>query len=106
MKTKTLEWNVVYFNQNKKDFEIYNVLSSYFVDEIKKRTKKIEDKNDFAEEVKIMCMGYFWSKFEWEIILKEWTAGDNPKQKKIDVYDQLKLNWDRFIDYLWDNLRG
>ena len=20
---------------------------------------------------------------------------------KIDIYSQLKLNWDRFIDYLW-----
>ena len=103
---KTLEWNVVYFSWNKKDFVIYNVLSPYFVDEIKKCTKKIEDKNEFAEEVKRICIYCFWSKFEWEIILKEWTAGDNPKQKKIDVYDQLKLNWNRFIDYLWDNLRG
>lgn len=21
---------------------------------------------------------------------------------KIDIYSQLKLNWDRFIDYLWN----
>ena len=25
------------------------------------------------------------------------------KVKKIDVYDQVMNNWDRFIDYLWDN---
>lgn len=21
---------------------------------------------------------------------------------KIDIYTQLKLNWDRFVDYLWN----
>lgn len=25
-------------------------------------------------------------------------------EKKLDVYSQLKLNWDNFINYLWDNL--
>ena len=47
----------------------------------------------------------FWSKFEWELVLTEWTGRDNPTQKKVDVYDQLLLNWDRFIDYLWENLK-
>lgn len=24
------------------------------------------------------------------------------QKTKIDIYSQLKLNWDRFIDYLWN----
>ena len=51
--------------------------------EEKLNSKKIEDKNEFAEEVKHICMYCFWSKCEWEIILKEWIGGDNPKQKKV-----------------------
>lgn len=102
---KQLKWNVVHFDFNKNEFDTYNVLNKYFVDEIKKRTKKVDNRDDFSEEVRHICMYYFWSKFEWEIVLKQWTGHDNPKQMKVDVYDQLKLNWDRFIDYLWDNIK-
>lgn len=98
-----LSWNVVRYDFNKKDFVSYNVLNSRIVEEIKKRTKNINNKLDFAEEVRRICQYYFWSKCEWEIVIQEWT-GHNPKEKKVDVYDQLLLNWDRFIDYVWDNL--
>lgn len=26
------------------------------------------------------------------------------KDKKIDVYDQIQMNWDVFADYVWTNL--
>ena len=102
---KQLEWIVVRFDWNKKDFVPYNVLGKYMVEEIVKRTNKIDNKPDFTEEIRHICMYHFWSKFEWEIIIKEWTGHDNPKERKIDVYDQLQLNWNRFIDYLWENLK-
>ncbi len=102
---KNLEWNVMTFDHNANRFESYNILSPYFVDAIKKDTKKAVGRDAFAEEVKTLCMRRFWSKFEWELVLTEWTGRDNPVQKKVDVYDQLVLNWDRFIDYLWANLR-
>ena len=24
--------------------------------------------------------------------------------KKIDIYDQLQMNWQQFIDYVWNNI--
>lgn len=47
-------------------------------------------------------MYYFWSKTEWEVIVSPWVGkgGD----EKIDVYDQLKLNWDKFVDYVWSEV--
>ena len=100
------EWYVVRFNGNSRRFEEYNVLSDHILVEIKKRTKKLDRKKDFAEEVKHICMYHFWSKCEWEIVLKEWGSPTRElKETKIDVYDQLCLNWDRFIDYLWGVLR-
>jgi hypothetical protein len=27
----------------------------------------------------------------------------NFRDEKIDVYDQVRLNWDVFIDWLWEN---
>ena len=52
---------------------------------------------------KEVCLYYFWSKTEWEIILSDWPPSPpefNFKSKKISVYDQLKLNWDAFVDYI------
>ena len=76
----------------------------------------------------------FWSKCEWEVVITDWpthitveelnrlqkeldghtAAYGNPPYalsvdlrvaEKIDVYDQIMLNWDIFINYLWENLR-
>ena len=41
---------------------------------------------------------YFWSKCEWEIVVSEWP--NNTKGSKIDVFTQLRLNWDEFINYV------
>ena len=40
--------------------------------------------------------------FNWEVFYKEITNKKygNPSVK-IDVYDQVKHNWEKYIDYLW-----
>lgn len=27
------------------------------------------------------------------------------KEKKIDVFEQIDINWDRFVDYVWNNIK-
>lgn len=71
-------------------------------------------------------MYMFWSKSEYEIVLTSWppyiTADvvDSIKQRtiggkyrepvslevarKIDMYDQVAINWEPFIQYIWNNL--
>ena len=41
----------------------------------------------------------FWSKCEYEFIASDWPPSG--KNEKIDVYNQLKMNWERFMDYVW-----
>lgn len=53
----------------------------------------------FEQQIKSDLMYYFWSKAEYEIVLKNWIGSDC--EIKIDIYDQVTMNWDRFIDYLW-----
>ena len=48
-------------------------------------------------------MYYFWSKCEYEIIITCWPKWDKFKEEKIDVYSQLNLNWDKFVNYIWEN---
>lgn len=47
-------------------------------------------------------MYYFWSKCEWEIILSDFPPSKKFQEKKVDVYEQVMLNWDIFINYVWN----
>ena len=108
--------------------------SSRFIDGLL-RAKKLykDDYLKFAEAVKSSLMSAYWSKCEWETIITSWPPyvdGEEvdrlfkEKQKhieehghfyrtdvgleiafKIDVYTQVMMNWDRFIEYVWNNKR-
>lgn len=121
-------------NINRRKIEKYNVLDDYIVNEIVERTKTITCKTLFAEEVKNILRYYFWCRSEHEIILTSWpphvkyeeilrlnneiesyqrdfntephSLGVNlTVEEKVDIYSQVMLNWDIFINYVWENLR-
>ena len=68
-------------------------------------------------------MYYFWSKSEYEIVITSFPPYIDKKEiekltktnkkireavnldtgKKIDIFDQIMINQDKFIDYLWNN---
>ena len=122
-------------NINKRKIERYNVLNDGIIEEILSRVDKMTDKESFAAVVEQILMYHYWSRSEWEIILTDWPphiskeelARLNVEQEahfkecgaypyghtvsltiaeKIDVYDQVMLNWNIFIDYVWENLKG
>ena len=47
-------------------------------------------------------MYYYWAKCEWEVIVSDWPTSGKV-EAKIDVYNQVMLNWDKFADYTWKN---
>lgn len=100
-----LEWNVYISEFNGRRIEKHNIFDHNGVmDDLRKAARKYrEDKEAFAEEVRRSLMYYYWSKCEWEIILQHWPPRQDFRDEKIDVYDQVMLNWDHFIDYLWEN---
>ena len=78
-------------------------------------------------------MYYFWSKCEWEVVITDWPTHITveeieelneelsryearwhrkpyslnvglPVQKKVSVYDQVMMNWDIFVEYVWNEL--
>ena len=129
-----LIWNVYVEDPNLGDIKLYNVLNTGIVEEIKNRTLGTNDKEQFAEEVKSVLMYHYWSRSEWEIVLTDWVPhitiaefdrladelegyrakwDKNPYKlfvnlatsKKVDVWDQVQLNWNHFIDYIWNNLK-
>lgn len=108
--------------------------SSKFVDGLFKAKRKYKnDYIKFAEEIRMSLQYAYWSKSEHETIITSWPphideeefnrlvkAKEDDESKgfkrfyenvnltcdyKIDIYMQVMLNWNRFIDYLWCNKR-
>lgn len=131
----SLTYYVYVENINKRKIEKYNVLNDGIIEELLKRVDKFSDKNQFAEALEQIIMYHYWSRSEWEIILTDWPPhmkteelfklnsevdkyqkdyGHDPYSltvnlstaEKIDVYDQVMMNWNIFIDYAWENLKG
>lgn len=100
---KPLVWNVFYEDFNARRIVTYNIFNhGGFYDDCCKAAK-LKTKEEFEEAVKRSMRYYYWSKCEWEIILTAWPPRENFHDEKIDVYDQVMMNWDVFIDHLWEN---
>lgn len=101
-----LIWNVYVGDFNGKCIEKYNIfdLPSFKKDVVKAYQEYSNNFSEFSDKVKRALMYYFWSKCEWEVILTGWPPDPNYHDEKIDVYDQVCLNWDTFIVYVWNRL--
>ena len=130
-----LEWNVFVDDFNGQNIRSHNVFNHYrFMDDLIKIKKKYKDDFDnFSKEVKKSLGYYYWSKSEWEVVVtsfppyidyyelarccneyheridKYGTFVREPVSlevgEKIDVYRQVLMNWNQFINYLWNNKR-
>ena len=131
--TKELIYNVYFEDFNARQIVTYNIFrhSAFYEALINTKKKYKEDFEGFADAVKKALMHCFWSKSEYEIILTSWPPyveadaidkvvkerDEHIKQynnfyrniiklevaEKVDIYDQVLLNWDIFIEYLWNH---
>ena len=136
MSKESLCWNV--FIESNSKILIYNIFNhDFFMNDLfnlKKQLKKEGKEDDFAtfeDSVKRSLMYFYWSKFEWEIVLTSFPPYIDSEEldrlvkerderlkkyenfyrectnlecyKKVDVYSQINLNWNQFINYLWEN---
>lgn len=51
-----------------------------------------------SRKLRGIMMYYFWSKCEWETVVSTWPS--NKGSAKIDVFTQVRMNWDNFLDYI------
>lgn len=134
MKKNKLQYYVYIKNINKGKIEKYNVLNEQIVSEIESSTLNISDKLLFSETIRQIIKHYYWSRSEWEITLTSWPTSilvsefdrlnaelveyykkfkrkprsctiNLAEELKVDIYDQVTLNWDIFINYLWEFLK-
>lgn len=128
-----LKWIVLHNNFNRKTIEHYNVFEhSSFASDVCNLLKTIDNKEEFAKQLERKALYYFWSKAEMELVVASWPTyitideleralkdkkhyeinyNKTPNvlnispsvYKKIDIYEQLMLNWDCFVNYIWEN---
>lgn len=94
-------WNVYVYNINSGKIETYNIFNhGTFNMYCRKAIEESKTKEEFAEQLKSELRYYFWSKCEWEIEIVDWL-GAQKQGLKTDVYKQVMLNFDVFVDYVW-----
>lgn len=67
--------------------------------DIKKKLKKGVEL-DIKQEIKNELMYCFWSKSEYEVLIGPLFNRGISEWQKVDVYDQVMLNFDKFADYV------
>lgn len=91
------------FNQDKYEainiFD-YEILKNELNKIAKLRTNKRPTFDEFSERIRKVVMYQFWSRCEYEIIISSWVG--RHWENKVDVYDQVRLNWDIFIKMCWE----
>ena len=93
-----IEWYVYYHDFNAQKIIKWNVFNhGTFAEKVNKLLQENLSRDEFADSLKKYLMYYMWSKCEYEIILSPWTG--RADDIKIDVYDQIMMNFDRFVDY-------
>ena len=96
-----LEWNVWCNEINTNKIKTFNVFNHYC---FKKAIINIFNKrlhiDEFEKMIDKEVMYFFWCRAEYEVMIS--GLFERGAETKIDIYTQLKLNWDRFIDYLWN----
>ena len=106
MKNKSdvdFKWNVWIWNFNHDKLEQYDVVPM-LLRELKSLRKDDfpMDKKSMNKELKEWARYHFWAKCEYEMIVHGWPEQKN--DEKVDVYNQLMLNWDTFSEAFWKNV--
>ncbi len=99
-------YNVITFDVNRCEFVPFNImpyfLGVYVEQRGSKNFKTPQTRDEFKQFVKDWGMYQFWARCEYEVILVDWPS--QQKEKKIDVWEQIKMNIDTVTDILMENV--
>lgn len=104
-----LHWNVIAEDFNARKIVPYDVFThGSFLADLRKAVKAYKDGvitlDEFLDKVRQSLVYFFWAKAEHEVLVDGLFDHDGSEQLKVDVYAQIKMNWDRFTEYLLANI--
>lgn len=99
---KKLVYNVL--REGNKSIELYNIFDHMYlsIEELNRLKFESLDKEAFAARLKSRLRYCFWCKSECELFISD--IHEAWRKKRIDIYDQLMLNYPLLVDYVWSNL--
>lgn len=100
---RDMHWHVIREDFNGRRIVDYDIFEhGGFVEDVREAYGKYcNDHDSFCENVRKSLVYRFWSKCEWEVVVSAWPPSDRVPERKMDVYEQVMLNWDVFIEYVW-----
>jgi hypothetical protein len=120
------EFNVFLYDFNKKQETKLNImpylLDTYFECQasghwwpLDHTDKEPISYNEYSKFVKNTCMYRYWARCEYEWLMLGWPPGNTDtlegcqktlnKSRKIDVWQQIQLNFDLVVDLFIENLK-
>lgn len=98
-----LVWNVVRHDISQDRIVAYNIFRhESFKTETQNNLAKCTSKEAFERALKTSLRYYFWSKSEWEVLIAPWCGNQVKDPVKVDAYWQVMMNWNTFLDYVWN----
>lgn len=97
-----MKWEVFRYDINQRKivhwdiFEHYSFINDCMVIYNELCSMKI-DFLEFQKRVESKARWYFWCKSEHEILIRGWCGAKGDEEIKVDIFEQLKLNWEAFI---------
>lgn len=93
-----MEWNVCCYNCNADEIEAFNIFRhGRFREDTQEALKTSKNKAEFALIIKRELRYYFWSKSEYELIVRltdddrvfllPWCGSSDPENEKVEVTD-------------------
>lgn len=106
-KSVKLEWNILYYNFNKKRVVAYNIFNDDIIERIYKniRSKKINNYNELKEFIDKWAHYRFWSKAECEMAIGDLVSKYPDDFEKVDMYRQIEINLDRIVEYIINTMQ-
>lgn len=96
-------WKVMlYDNGRARAYNVFNNIS--FNKAVQEEIMSVPELTfEFIEQrVKELAQWQFWSRCEYEFLVTGWPPSTHDKPYKLDVYEQLRMNWDQFINYIYN----
>lgn len=99
-----LSWTVKIENFNGRKICDFNIFDIEF-NNIKKTKKNSATKEEFADKIKTILMSMFWSRCQWELLIKKknnriilTSLFDNIAKISLDVTDDTSFDWLSFYE--------
>ena len=129
-----LSYKVFYENFNKKEIVNYDIFKSGHWEKVACELKEVfPNRKEWEKHFRTRLMSQYWSRSEYEFIATSWPPyittdkvdemkreikehtekwGNPPYRinpplivaRKIDIFEQIDMNWKVFADYVWRNI--